>query len=205
MKVTFVVMDCYDESTFERCMQSIALQSMQDYEVLAVGMRDAQQITAHGITARYLPCLDNVQDMLETALDAAQGEHVCFIDSVHCFSPFFAEKMTEMCADGADMAGCGWTGVQWDTPLEQVGVPLMLYRPQTVTAEEFMQMLTAADTDSMEKHNFFENKLYRRSLLEKCRALATDDTVETGIVQKLAQNCEKVAVTDEPLLFVCIE
>ena len=110
-----------------------------------------------------------------------------------------------MCADGADMAGCGWTGVLWDTPLEQVGVPLMLYRPQTVTAEEFMQMLTAADTDSMEKHNFFENKLYRRSLLEKCRPLAETEEAAAAIVKKLAHNSENVAFTDEPLLFVCIE
>jgi len=46
MKVTFVIMDCYDESTFERCMQSIALQTMKSYEIIVVGMRDMQEITA---------------------------------------------------------------------------------------------------------------------------------------------------------------
>ena len=37
MKITFVIMDCYDESTFERCMQSVSLQSLEDYEVIVVG------------------------------------------------------------------------------------------------------------------------------------------------------------------------
>ena len=39
-------MDCYDEPTFERCMQSVALQTVEDYEVMVVGMRDMQEITA---------------------------------------------------------------------------------------------------------------------------------------------------------------
>ena len=99
MKITFVIMDCYDESTFERCMQSVSLQSLEDYEVIVVGGREIKEITAGGITAGYFTCLDDISDMLETALDNAKGEFVCFIDSVHCFSPFFAEKMTDMCGE----------------------------------------------------------------------------------------------------------
>ena len=205
MKLTFVIMDCYDESTFERCMQSVALQTVEDYEVIVVGMSDLQEITAGGVTAKYITCPDDISGMLETALDNAQGDFVCFIDSVHCFSPFFAEKMTDMCGEDADMACCGYVGIQRETLLSQVGVPLMMYRPETVNSEEYMAKLTDGDVVSVEMHNYFENKLYRRSMLEKCRPLATDDTIETGIVQKLAKNCEKVAVTDEPLIFVCIE
>ena len=51
MKITFVIMDCYDESTFERCMQSVSLQSLEDYEVIVVGGREIKEITAGGITA----------------------------------------------------------------------------------------------------------------------------------------------------------
>jgi hypothetical protein len=92
MKITFVIMDCYDESTFERCMQSISLQNVQDYQVLVTGQRDIEEISCEGITAKYLTCPDDISVMLETALDNANGEYVCFIDSIHCFSPFFAEK-----------------------------------------------------------------------------------------------------------------
>ena len=205
MKITFVIMDCGDESTFERCMQSVALQTVEDYEVMVVGMRDMQEITAGGITAKYYTCLEDISDMLETALDNAHGDFVCFLDSVHCFSPFFGEKMTEMCADDADMAGCGYVGIQRETLLSQVGVPLMMYRPETLTSQEYMAKQTEGDVVSVEMHNYFENKLYRRSMLEKCRPLASDDTIETGIVQKLAKNCHNVAITDEPLIFVCIE
>ncbi|MBE6866898.1 MAG: glycosyltransferase family 2 protein [Ruminococcaceae bacterium] len=205
MNVTFVIMDCYDESTFERCMQSVALQTMEDYEIIVVGMRDMQEITVGGITAKYYTCLDDISDMLETALDWAQGDFVCFIDSVHCFSPFFAEKMTDMCGEDADMAGCGYVGIQRETLLSQVGVPLMMYHPQTLTADEYMGKLTDGDVVSVEMHNYFENKLYRRTMLEKCRPLASEDTIETGIVQKLTKSCRKVTITDEPLLFVCIE
>lgn len=205
MKVTFVIMDCYDDTTFERCMQSVALQTVEDYQVLVVGMRDMRQITAGGITAKYLTCLDDIQNMLETAMDVAEGEFVCFIDSVHCYSPFFAEKMTDMLADGGEMACCGYVGIQQDTLLSQVGVPLMMYHPETLTAAEYMKKCTGGDVVSVEMHNYFENKLYRRNLLESCRPLAGEEAIDTGIVQGLVAKCEKVAVTAEPLLFVCIE
>ena len=205
MKVTFVVMDCYDESTFERCMQSIALQTMEDYEVIVVGMRDVQEITAGGITAKYMTCLDDIQDMLETAMDMASGEFVCFIDSVHCFSPFFAEKMTDMCGEDAQMGCCGYVGIQRDTLLSQVGVPLMMYHPEMLTGEEYLAKCTDGDVVSVEMHNYFENKIFRRSLLESHRPLAGEETIDIGIVQGLLPDCKKVAVTAEPLLFVCIE
>ena len=205
MKITFVILDCYDESTFERCMQSISLQTTEDYEVLVAGLRETKEITAGGITAKYLTCPDDISVMLETALDNAQGEFVCFIDSVHCYSPFFGEKMVYMCADGADIAGCGYVGIQRETLLSQVGVPLMMYNPQTVTADEYMDKLTGGDVVSIEMHNYFENKLYRRSLLEKSRPVVSQDCGETEIVQKLAKGCANVTFTDEPLLFVCIE
>ena len=205
MKLTFVVIDCYDESTFERCMQSISLQAMADYEVIVVGIRDISEITADGITARYIACPDDVQAMLENAMDAAQGEFICFVDSVHCYSPFFAEKMTDMLAMGADMANCGYVGIQRDTWLSQVGVPLMMYHPDTVSAAEYMKKCTDGDVVSVKMHNYFENKLYRRSLLENSRPLADESTIETGIVQHLRAKCGNVAVTSEPLLFVCIE
>ena len=155
MKITFVIMDCGDESTFERCMRSVALQTVEDYEVMVVGMRDMQEITAGGITAKYYTCLEDISDMLETALDNAHGDFVCFLDSVHCFSPFFGEKMTEMCADYADMAGCGYVGIQRETLLSQVGVPLMMYRPETLTSQEYMAKLTEGDVVSVEMHNYF--------------------------------------------------
>ena len=205
MKLTFVVMDCYDGSTFERCMQSISLQTMEDYEVIVVGMRDVQEITAGGITAKYMTCLDDIQDMLETAMDMARGEFVCFIDSVHCYSPFFADKMTDMCGEDTQMACCGYVGIQRDTLLSQVGVPLMMYHPETLSAGEYLEKCTDGDVVSVEMHNYFENKLYRRSLLESCRPLAGEETIDIGIVQGLLPKCEKVAVTAEPLLFVCIE
>lgn len=205
MKITFVILDCYDESTFERCMQSISLQTVESYEVLVAGLRETDEITAGGITAKYLTCPDDISVMLETALDNAQGEFVCFIDSVHCYSPFFGEKMVDMCADNADIAGCGYVGVQRETLLSQVGVPLMLYNPQTLTADEYMEKLTGGDVVGIEMHNYFENKLYRRSVLEKCRPLAENESMAGKIVRKLAKNSEKVAITDEPLLFVCIE
>ena len=205
MKITFVIMDCYDESTFERCMQSISLQNIQDYEVLVTGQIDINNISAEGINAKYLTCPDDISVMLETALDNASGEYVCFIDSVHCFSPFFAEKMTEMCGDYADMASCGYVGIQRSTLLSQVGVPLMMYRPQTVSAQEYMEKLTDGDVVSVQMHNYFENKLYRRSILEKCRPLAENEEMAGDIVKKLAQNCKNVAFTDEPLLFICME
>ena len=205
MKLTFVIMDCGDEATFERCMQSVALQTMEDFEVLVVGTADTKEITAGGITAKYLTCIEDIQAMLETAMDHACGEYVCFIDSVHCYSPFFAEKMTEMMADGCEMGCCGYVGVQRDTLLSQVGVPLMMYHPEVVTAPEYMEKCTTGDVVSVEMHNYFENKLYRRSLLESCRPLASEETLSAGIVQGLLAKCEKVALTAEPLLFVCIE
>ena len=204
MKITFVIMDCYDESTFERCMQSISLQNVQDYEVLVTGQREIIEISCEGITAKYLTCPDDISVMLEAALDNANGEYVCFIDSVHCYSPFFSEKMTDMCED-ADMAGCGYVGIQRNTLLSQVGVPLMMYRPETVSAAEYMSKLAEGDVVSVQMHNYFENKLYRRSLLEKCIPLAENEEMAGDIVKKLTQNCKNVAFTDEPLLFVCIE
>ena len=66
MKMTFVILDCYDESTFERCMQSVGLQSMDDYEVLVVGARQTSEITAGDITAKYINCEDDICAMLET-------------------------------------------------------------------------------------------------------------------------------------------
>ena len=205
MKISFVIMDCYDESTFERCMQSISLQSHTDFEVIVVGERDLTQITAEDVSAKYLKCSDDISNMLEKALDVASGDFVCFIDSVHCYSPFFAEKMADMCGEDIDMACCGYIGVQRNTLLSQVGVPLMMYRPETMTKEQYAEKLTTGDAVSVGMHNYFENKLYRRSMLEKSRPLVTEDCPETDIVKKLVGACEKVAVTDEPLLFVCIE
>lgn len=204
MKITFIIMDCYDESTFERCMQSVSLQSIQDYDVLVVGARQTDSITAGDITARYITCEDDICAMLETALDNAGGEFVCFIDSIHCYSPFFGEKMSEMCTD-ADMAGCGYVGIQQNTLLSQVGVPLMMYRPETMPAAEYAKKLAGGDVVSVEMHNYFENKLFRRSLMEKCRPLAETEEDAAFIVKKLVNNSENVAFTDEPLLFVCIE
>ena len=103
------------------------------------------------------------------------------------------------------MACCGYVGIQRDTLLSQVGVPLMMYHPETVTAPEYLERCTDGDTVSMEMHNYFENKLYRRSLLEKHRPLADESTIDTGIVQGLLGDCGNVAVTAEPLIFVCIE
>ncbi len=205
MKVSFIIMDCYDESTFERCMQSVSLQSHEDWEVIVVGQRDLTEISAEGVNARYITCPDDISTMLEKALDSASGDFVCFIDSVHCYSPFFAEKMVGMCEEDIDMACCGYIGVQQNTLLSQVGVPLMMYRPDTMTKEQYTEKLTGDDAVSVGMHNYFENKLYRRNLLEKSRPLVTEDYPETDIVKKLVDACEKVAVTDEPLLFVCIE
>ena len=204
MKISFIIMDCYDESTFERCMQSVALQTTDSWDVLVVGQRETSEITAGGITAKYITCGDDVADMLENALNHAKGEFVCFIDSIHCYSPFFGEKMSDMCAD-ADMAGCGYVGIQRNTLLSQVGVPLMMYKPETMSSEEYMNKCTEGSVVSVGMHNYFENKLYRRSVLENCRPLVSEDTDETGIVQKIVKQCGNVAFTDEPLLFVCME
>ena len=204
MKITFVIMDCYDESTFERCMQSISLQTVENWEVLVVGQREISEITAEGITAKYITCADDVSVMLESALDNANGEFICFVDSIHCFSPFFGEKMSDMCAD-ADMAACGYVGIQRNTLLSQVGVPLMMYKPETMISDEYMVKCTEGSVVSVGMHNYFENKLYRRSVLENCRPLVDENTDETGIVQKIVKNCGNVAFTDEPMLFVCME
>ena len=204
MKITFVIMDCIDDSTFERCVQSINLQTISDYEILVVGTRSEADITADGITAKYITCEDDICIMLEAALDHAKGEYICFIDSIHCYSPFFGEKMSDICAY-ANFAGCGYVGIQQNTLLSQVGVPLMMYRPETMPATEYAEKLTGGDVVSVEMHNYFENKLFSRNLLEKCRPLAKDSSQLANIVKKLTENCETVAVTDEPLLFVCIE
>ena len=205
MKLSFVIMDCYDEFTFDRCVQSITLQTETDYEILVVGQRDVTQIISEGITLPYYTCLDDVSDMLETALDYATGDFVCFIDSVHCYSPFFAEKMSALCTAGTDMACCGYVGIQRNTLLSQVGVPLMMYHPENLSPAEYLEKCTTGDTVSVEMNNYFENKLYRRTMLQACRPLATDETMDIGIVQHLLKTCGNVALTQEPLLFVCIE
>jgi len=42
-------------------------------------------------------------------------------------------------------------------------------------------------------------------VIENCRPLASEDTIDAGIVQKIVKNCHNVSITDEPLLFICIE
>ena len=126
MKISFIV-DYKNESRGElaRCLDSIDKQTVKDTETIVVGFE-----------SDFMVCAPDVF----RAKGMALGEYVCVLPASACISPLYGEKLMSMCKEmGTDSAVCGWMETEKNTPLAQIGVPLMLYREEKLSAEEFAQ------------------------------------------------------------------
>ena len=117
MKITFIIKS-EKESRIElaRCFESIERQTLDDVEIIAVG-----------ICSNFISCADSVGEAVENST----GEYICIVPGNVCLSPWFCEKMIAMCEEhGTSAAVCGYMETEKNTPLDSIGVPLMLYRSE---------------------------------------------------------------------------
>lgn len=129
MKISFIV-DYKNESRNElaRCLDSIDKQTEKDIETIVVGF-----------DSDFMVCADDVF----RAKGMALGEYVCVLPASACLSPLYGEKMLAMCKEfGTDSAVCGWQETEKNTKLSQIPAPLMLYRAEKLSAEQFAQQDT---------------------------------------------------------------
>lgn len=119
-----VVIPVYNaEKYLHETIQGVLNQTYSNFEIVAVndGSKDhslniLQQFSDHRI--RIIDKENSgVSDTRNTALKAANGEYVCFLDADDCLSPHYLQRLYETAAENhADMVVCNYTPFR-GTPL----------------------------------------------------------------------------------------
>ena len=186
-KVTVsVLMLTYNRETMvSRAIESILAQTFSDFEFIIVDNGSTDQ---SGAIAEEYAALDhrirvihrlrgNIGAGRNTALDAARGKYLTFIDDDDWAEPDFLEFLVSLLDEnGADVAICGATGRVFD-------------EKKIMTAEEALIELMWR-----KKYNVaFPTKLFRRELMEQLRFPEDGKYDDIALMYRLLAKARTVA------------
>ena len=186
-KVTVsVLMLTYNRETMvSRAIESILAQTFSDFEFIIVDNGSTDQSGAiaeeyaaldHRIRVIHRP-RGNIGAGRNTALDAARGKYLTFIDDDDWAEPDFLEFLVSLLDEnGADVAICGATGRVFD-------------EKKIMTAEEALIELMWR-----KKYNVaFPTKLFRRELMEQLRFPEDGKYDDIALMYRLLAKARTVA------------
>lgn len=186
-KVTVsVLMLTYNRETMvSRAIESILAQTFSDFEFIIVDNGSTDQSGAiaeeyaaldHRIRVIHRP-RGNIGAGRNTALDAARGKYLTFIDDDDWAEPDFLEFLVSLLEEnGADVAICGATGRVFD-------------EKKIMTAEEALIELMWR-----KKYNVaFPTKLFRRELMEQLRFPEDGKYDDIALMYRLLAKARTVA------------
>ena len=181
-----VLMLTYNRETMvSRAIESILAQTFSDFEFIIVDNGSTDQ---SGAIAEEYAALDHRIKVIHrprgsigagrnTALDAARGEYLTFIDDDDWAEPDFLEFLVSLLEEnGADVAICGATGRVFD-------------EKKIMTAEEALIELMWR-----KKYNVgFPTKMIRHKKMELLRFPETVTYDDIALMYRLLAECEQVA------------
>lgn len=111
-----IIVPVYNAERYLReTIQSVLDQTYSNFELIAVndGSTDHSLELLRSFTDRRIRIIDKnntgVSDTRNTALKAAAGKFVCFIDADDCYSPYYLQRMHETAVtNDADMVVCNY-------------------------------------------------------------------------------------------------
>ena len=181
-----VLMLTYNRETMvSRAIESILAQTFSDFEFIIVDNGSTDQSGAiaeeyaaldHRIRVIHRP-RGNIGAGRNTALDAARGKYLTFIDDDDWAEPDFLEFLVSLLDEnGADVAICGATGRVFD-------------EKKIMTAEEALIELMWR-----KKYNVaFPTKLFRRELMEQLRFPEDGKYDDIALMYRLLAKARTVA------------
>ena len=210
MKISVIVPVYNVEMYLKRCVDSILAQTAEDFELILVD--DGSTDSGGVICDEYRKADGRVKVIHQengglsrarnAGIDAAAGEYLRFVDSDDCVAPYFLSTLLSMCEEnGADMAVCGYELINGTQSLDQVPVTLMLHPTEVIDKRNFFLRL---NTKQEIVYVAAWNKLYRRSLFDGIRYPRGRINEDEAVIHLIADRCERIAVTGQPMYFYCM-
>lgn len=207
MKISVIVPVHNTGKYLSRCIDSILSQSFTDFQLI-LSDDDSTDDSAE-ICRRYrskdsrivfVPSNGRgVSRARNTGLDIARGEYIAFVDSDDCVSPFYLEKLLDLCEkNGNKLSVCGYALNDETTPPERVGVPLMAYPDEIIPQRDyFLRLYTKMEI----MYVVVWGKLYHRSIFDNVRFADGKICEDEGIIHHIVDKVDSAAVCAQPLYF----
>ncbi|MEG1782282.1 MAG: glycosyltransferase [Oscillospiraceae bacterium] len=207
MKISLIVPIYNTEKYLERCISSLLAQSHTDLQIILVddGSTDGcvnicQDFAKKDSRVEYFYKENGgLSSARNFGIEKASGEYIGFVDSDDCLSPFFAERLLNMCLkNDCPMSLCAYQLNDETTPVEDIPVPLMLYPTEVITKRDyFLRIYTRQEILYVSAWD----KLYRKSLFDTLKFPEGMINEDEAIIHHLVDSCENIAVSYEPLYF----
>lgn len=202
-KISVVVPVYNGEAFFERSLQSLLTQTLEDMEIIIIndGSTDRTQKIINDYQERYP---DKIKSQLvenggagrarNYALDMAEGEYIGFFDSDDFVAKDMYEKLyNEAIRNEADIAVCGYY-VATDTSLRSCQKGYMEYYGQSIYEQPDMFVYGVP---------YLWNKIFKRSMIEKHHVRFHDFRVfeDLEFTYRLFFLGNRIVKVDEPLYY----
>lgn len=206
-----VIIPVYNTAKYlERCVKSIMRQSFTDLEIILIN--DGSTDNSGDICNRLRQQDSRIKVLHQenmglsrarnAGIDAAVGEYYLFVDSDDCVSPFYVEKLLNMCLENnTKISLCGYCLNDETTEPEGVPAPLMLYPTEIIDKRNYFLRIY---TDKEILYVIACNKIYHKSLFKDLRYAVGKRNEDEGIIHHIIDRCETIAVCYEPLYFYTI-
>lgn len=202
-KISIIVPVYQVEHYLARCVNSVKKQTFRDFECILVddGSTDGSGMLCDEYSQNelnfYVVHKENggLSSARNAALEMAQGEYLCFLDSDDLLHPQALEWMLEaMEKTGADLVTTGLREFTTDTvSMEPVGHP----RIETVGQDVFIDRLLPENFGRVSVTAC--GKLYRRDIFRDLRFPEGEIYEDLHVYLKVLLSCEKIAILDAPL------
>lgn len=167
-KISIIIPVYKVEAYLSACLDSLLAQTFPDWEVICVN--DGSPDNCGKILAEYTQKDNRIKVITQEnqgvsvvrnkALEVAQGEYICFLDSDDELAPTFLQKMYQAIQDtNSDMVWCDFQQGEVKKPWQEQNADIKVY---TNAFDKFIE----------EKPNMGAmvwNKLYKRELLKELR------------------------------------
>lgn len=204
MPLISVLIPAYNAvKTLPACIDSILAQTEPDFEVIIVedGSTDdtpalCDQIARQDARIRVIHRTNEGVGMARnTALDAAKGEYLCFVDSDDYVSPHYLALLLDMCrTTGKKMALAGYEVIHDGDP-----VPAWQADPGPVEVIDTMDYYRRLYTIHEALYVVPWGKLYHRSVYESVRYPKLQRCDDESVIHRLAENAGGAAVSPTPI------
>ena len=188
MKISVIIPLSGEETALGRCVSSLDDQSYKDFEIIFVG--DHENLP-QGENIKHI----SFEEAEKTKIENLDSQWICMVNGDECVSPCYLENLLKLCTENdADASMCGVRFAEKDTPVDKIGIPLMLHHTEVMDGHHFVHASEDSDNPA---YGADENKLLRKDLVEDTIA----DLIDYGTATFIAHNAEKVAINLEPLYF----
>lgn len=194
---TFIIPVYNAEKTLERCLDSIRMQTISNFEVILVD--DGSSDESLNICKQYR-CLDHRYQVIHkknggpssarnVGLDAAMGEWICFVDADDTIAENYLEEISKETLKGnADAIYMGY---------RKIGQIEEIYKPNVETDKKDAICVELSKKDLF---GYTWIKCLKKEIIGNTRFDVTLDLFEDEVFTcQVMGNCEKISVINEAL------